>query len=113
MYAGVGSGGRFRKVLKGWFRKVSEGSGGFWRVPARVGVGSGHRVRKVPEGSEEFRRVFGEFRRQGSEGSGEFRCGLLPCNLDRQPCDCFDHGDNIVHMGKTNAQKAPMWSKMA
>ena len=25
--AGVGSGGGFRKVLKGWFRKVLEGSG--------------------------------------------------------------------------------------
>ena len=83
MCAGVGSGGRSRKVPKGWFPKVSEGSGGFWRVPARVGVGSGGRVRKVPEGSDEFRRVLGEFRRQGSEGSGEFRCGLLPCNLDR------------------------------
>ena len=22
-----------------------------------------------------------------------------------QPCDCFDHGDNIVHIGKTTAQK--------
>ena len=22
-----------------------------------------------------------------------------------QPCDCFDHADNIVHMGKTIAQK--------
>ena len=51
MYPGVGSGGRFRKVPKGWFRKVSEGSGRFWRVPARVGVGSGGRVRKVPESS--------------------------------------------------------------
>ena len=49
MYDGVGSGGRFRKVPKGWFRKVSEGSGGFRRVPALVGVGSGGRVRKVPE----------------------------------------------------------------
>ena len=56
-YAGVGSGGRFRKVPKVWFRKVLEGSGGFRRVPARVGVGSRGRVRKVPEGSEEFRRV--------------------------------------------------------
>ena len=56
MYAGVGSrGNRFRKVPKGWFRKVLEGSGG--RVPAGVGVGSGGRVRKVREGSEEFRRV--------------------------------------------------------
>ena len=62
MYAGVASGGGFRKVLKGWFRKVLEGSGGFRRVLARVGVG---------------------FRRQGSEGSGEFRCGFLHCNLDR------------------------------
>ena len=22
-----------------------------------------------------------------------------------QPCDCFDHADDIVHMGKTIAQK--------
>ena len=43
----VGS-GRFRKVPKGWFRKVWEGSGGFWRVPARVGVGSGGSLRRVP-----------------------------------------------------------------
>ena len=38
-------------------------------------VGSGdkfHKVRKVPS----------RFRRQGLEGSGKFRCGLLPCNLD-------------------------------
>ena len=33
-------------------RQGSEGSaGGFRRVPARVGVGSGGRVRKVPESS--------------------------------------------------------------
>ena len=39
----VGSGGKFQKVR---------------RVPARVGVGSGGRVRKVPpEDSEEFRRL--------------------------------------------------------
>ena len=61
-YAGVGSGGGFRKVPKGWFRKVLEGSrgvfvwvpeaaGGFRRVPARAGVGSGGRVHKVPESS--------------------------------------------------------------
>ena len=48
MYAGVGSGGRFRKVPKGWFRKVSEG---FPKSSSRVGVGSGGRVRKVPESS--------------------------------------------------------------
>ena len=51
MYAGVGYGGsRFRKIPKGWFRKVLEVSGGFWRVPARVGVGSGGTV-QVPESS--------------------------------------------------------------
>ena len=45
MYAGVGSGGRFRKVL--------EGSGKFRRVPVCAGVG-----RQVPEGSGEFQCVF-------------------------------------------------------
>ena len=62
-YAGVGSGGKFRKVPKGWFRKVSEGSGGFWRVPVRVGVGSGGRVRKVPKSSG---TCWCRFRRQSS-----------------------------------------------
>ena len=68
MRAGLGSGGRFRKVPESsgacWCRfrrQVPEGFGGFRIVPARVGVGS---------------------RRQGSECSGEFRCGLLPCNFD-------------------------------
>ena len=61
--------GWFRKVPKGWFRKVSEGSGGFWRVLARVGVGSGGRVRKVLEGSEELRRV-----RKVPESSGVVCC---------------------------------------
>ena len=80
MYAGVGSGGRFWKVPKGSERLVPKGfgrlrrvlessgacwcrfrrqgldcSGGFRRVPACVGVGSGGRVRKVPESSGEFR----------------------------------------------------------
>ena len=73
-YAGVGSGGRFRKVPKGWFRVF----GGFRRVPARVGVGSGGRV-----------QVWFVALQPGQE----------------QPCDCFDHADNIVHMGKTIAQK--------
>ena len=78
-YAGVGSGGSFRKVPKGWFRKVLESSGGFRRVPARVGVGFG-KFRRVPKSSGEcWYRIGGK----GSEGSGEFRCGLLPCNLDR------------------------------
>ena len=57
--AGVGSGGKFRKVPEVpessgacWCmsrRQAPEGSGGFRRVPARAGVGSGGRVRKVPE----------------------------------------------------------------
>ena len=41
-----------------------------------AGVGSGGRVQKVPESSGQ-----------------------------NQPCDCFHHGDSIVHMGKTTAQK--------
>ena len=51
--------GRFRRVLA-WCRfrrQVLEDFGGFRKFPARVSVGSGGRVRKVPEGSEEFRRV--------------------------------------------------------
>ena len=40
MYAGVGSGGRFRKVPKGWFRRVLESSGACW---CRFG-----RFRRVP-----------------------------------------------------------------
>ena len=44
MYAGVGSGGRFRKVLEGSgkFRRVpgcaGVGVGGFWKVPESSGV---------------------------------------------------------------------------
>ena len=38
-----------------------------------AGVGYGGGFRKVPEGSGVC---------WGSEGSGEFRCGLWPCNLD-------------------------------
>ena len=44
VYTGVGSGGKFRKVL--------EGSGKFRRVPVCAGVG-----RRVPEGSRELRCV--------------------------------------------------------
>ena len=50
-YAGVGSGGRFRKVPE---RQVPDGSGRFRRVPVYAGVGSGGklgRFRKVPESS--------------------------------------------------------------
>ena len=65
MYAGVGSGGRFWKVPKGSERLVPEGFG---------------RLRRVLESSG---ACWCRFRRQGSEGSVEFRCGLLPCNLDR------------------------------
>ena len=97
MCAGVGSGGKFRKV--------AEGCGVCWRKFRRqVPEGSGVcccGFRKVMEGSGEFRRGLvqeascgGKFRRQvgplvyrfrrhSSEGSGEFQCGLLPGNLDR------------------------------
>ena len=50
--AGVGSGGKFRKV-----RRVPKVCGRFWRVPVRAGVCCGGKLRKVPEGSGEFRRV--------------------------------------------------------
>ena len=100
--AGVGSGGKFRKVPEGsgvcWckFRRqvpegaggfrcvllwIPEGCGGFRRVPARAGAGSGGKLRReVPEA---VGPLVHRFRRQSSEGSGEFRCGLLPGNLDR------------------------------
>ena len=82
--AGVGPGGRFRKVVYGGaggsgrfrlgeFRHVlvyvaEASSGRFWRVPESSGV---RWCRYRRQGSE------------GSEGSEEFRCGLLLCNLDR------------------------------
>ena len=50
MCAGVGSGGRFRKVPEGsgvCWRRFRKGSGRF-RVPVCAGVGSGDRFRKVP-----------------------------------------------------------------
>ena len=30
-----------------------------------------------------------------------------------QPCDCFDHADNIVHMGKTIAQNGAQGIRMS
>ena len=96
---GAGSGGRFQKVPESsgvcWCRfrrQVPEGSegfwcvlvrvpeatsGSFWRVPVCAGVGSGDNFWKVPEGSEGFGefQCFGRFK--------EFRCGLLPCNIDK------------------------------
>ena len=69
MCAGIGSGGRFRKV--------PESSGVCWwfrRVPVCAGVGSGGRFRKVPESSG---ACYCRFRRQVPEGSGEFRCVLV------------------------------------
>ena len=57
MCAGVGSGGRFRKV------PVCAG-----------GVGSGGKFRKVLEGSGV---CWCRFRRQVPEGSGGFRCVLV------------------------------------
>ena len=83
MCAGVGSGGRFRRV------PVCAG------VPVCAIVGSGGSFRKVLESSGvcycRFRRQVPESsgvrwcrcRRQGSEGSRELRCGLLFCNLVR------------------------------
>ena len=52
LYDGVGSGGRFRKVPKGWFRKILEG---FLRVPESSGAcwyGIGG---KDSDGSGDFR----------------------------------------------------------
>ena len=69
-YAGVGSGGRFRKVPKGGFRKVLEGSGRFRRVPVCAGVASRSRFRKVPESSA---IKWCWFQRQVPDGSGRFR----------------------------------------
>ena len=42
---------RFQRQVpegSGIFRKVLEGCGKFWRVPARAGVGSGGRFQRVP-----------------------------------------------------------------
>ena len=63
--AGVGSGGKFRKVPECWCS--------FRRVPACAGVGSGGRFRKVPEGSG----VLVRFRRQVPEGSGRSQCVVV------------------------------------
>ena len=95
VYSGVGSGGRFRKVL--------EGFGKFQRVPVCAGVG-----RWVPEGSESSGVCWCRLWREGSESSGGFRCGLLPCNLDRSGrviALITGITVNIVHVGKTIAQK--------
>ena len=87
--------GRFRRVPESsgacWCRfqrQGSEGSGGFRRVPARVGVASGGRVQKV---------------------SGEFRCGLLPCNLDRSShVIVLITGITLSTWAKPLLKKAPM-----
>ena len=80
MCAGVGSGGRFRKVPESsgvcWCRfrrQVPEGSAEFRRV---AGVGSGGRFRKVPESSGVCWCRF-RGRLQVPESSGEFRCVLV------------------------------------
>ena len=82
MCAGVSSGGKFRKVPESsgvcWCRQVPEGSGEF----RCAGFRSSRRLRRVP--------VRAGVWRQGSEGSGELRCGLLPCNLVRGS-DCFEY----------------------
>ena len=109
MYAGGGSGGsRFRKVPEGWFRKVVEGSGGFRRVPARVGVGSGGRVRNVPEGSEEFRRVLAYVL------EARFRFRRVPVCLLQGNVDRSSHvivlitGITLSTWAKPLRKKAPM-----
>ena len=81
MFAGVGSGGRFQKVLESsgvcWCRfrrQVPESSGEFRRVPrvpVFAGVSSGGRFQKVPESSGV---CWCRFPRQVPEGSGRFRC---------------------------------------
>ena len=85
------------------YAKVLEvGSGRFRKV------GSG-RSPKVPAGSGECR-----FRRQGLEGSGEFRCGLLPCNLDRSShVIVLITGITLSTSEKLLRKMAPMYSKMA
>ena len=45
-----------------------------------AGVGSGSKFRNAPESSGV---CWCRYRRQGSEGSGELRCGLLLCNFVR------------------------------
>ena len=68
-------------------RVAGAGSGGrFWKVPESSGVCWCSFRRQVPEaGSGEFRCVLSAVQvpEEGSEGYGEFRCGLLPCILDR------------------------------
>ena len=101
--AGAGSGGKFRKVPESsgvcWCRfrrRVPEGSGGFWRVPARVGLGSGKtsgvRWCTFEAGFRRFWRV------------PVWCFALQP--WQEWPYNCFDYGGNIVHMGKTIAQKS-------
>ena len=74
MRAGVGSGGRFRKVPEGsgvcWCR--------FWRQVPEAGSG---RFRRVPVCAPGSGVCWCRFRMQLPEGSGE--CGLLPWNLGR------------------------------
>ena len=131
----VCAGGKFRKVPQSsaiewrrFRRQVPDGSGRFWGVPVYAGVGSGGRFPKVLEGSGKFRRVpvCAGVGRRVSEGSrpessvcvgvgsggfgrsGEFRCGLLPCKLDRSShviALITGITINIVHMGKTIARK--------
>ena len=67
MCAGVGSGGGFRRVPAYAGVGSGDGSRRLGRAPVCAGVGSGGGFRKVPEGSGVC---------WGSEGSGEFRCGL-------------------------------------
>ena len=65
-----------------------------------AGVGSGGGFRKVPES-------FGVC--WGSEGSGEFRCGLLSCNLDKSSrVIVLTTGRILSTWAKPLRKKAPM-----
>ena len=89
-YAGVGSGGRLRKVPESsgvkWCRFGKQVPGRFRRVPVYAGVGSGGGFRKVPklEGSGGLRRFLARVGvgsrgrvRKVPEGSEEFRRVLV------------------------------------
>ena len=89
MYAGVGSGGRFRKVPKGWFRRVLESSGACWyrfgRMSMLLLLGIPPKLIFIPQ----QRKLMGSSAQTSSgvrwcgsqeqvpEGSGEFRRMLV------------------------------------
>ena len=112
MCAGVASGSRFRKVPEGsaikwcWFqRQVPDGSGRFRRVPVCAGVG--RRVRRFPRVPVCVGVGSGGRVRKVLESSAVWFVALQP-SLDRSShAIALIAGItvNIVHMGKTIAQK--------